>query len=646
MGGSNAGVSAALVAFGLGAAEGSRRGRTCRFAAKKRGGRNKRRPQEAKEDIEFIVLPQGGMTVAALGEAIQQHPANIITHFFAKSGLALTMNEVLDRSLCEEICEKYNIETLDEDAEESKASQRGILDEKYDDAKPRPPVVTVMGHVDHGKTTLLDTIRKRAVAAGEAGGITQRIGAYTVEMEEGKITFIDTPGHEAFTSMRARGAQVTDLAVLVVAADDGVMPQTKEAIYHARAADVPIVVAINKIDAPLANAEKTRQSLSEEGLLCEEWGGDVPMVEVSAKHNTNLDSLLEIISLTSQVSELKARYDGPAAGVVLEATRDAQRGSLATLLVQRGTLCVGDTVLAGCHLCKVRQMEDEGFKVLQRVEPSYAVQVAGWDNPPEAGDQFEVFADPKKAMELAQKREVEMQKKAAPSGFATSSDVSGQALKLTLILKTDAQGSIAAVKHMFASVRDSKYVNMRWLLATPGSITDSDVELAKACPKDQRVMIVGFGSTVLPSAARAAKMAGVEIRTFDVIYELFETIVAVLENSLSPEEKLTERGRADVLAVFGGRDGNVAGCRVAQGQLKMGNKVVVFRKDEVVGEGPIMTLREGKEAVTEVDEENECGFGIEGWDKWQKGDKVICYEVAMVRPQIVAEKNAGKKGKK
>jgi len=610
--------------------------------------------QEKKDKLkdepppELIVIPEGGCTVSEIADLLRKPVASVITYFFAKRGMPLTINDVIAVDLCTDVAANFGVEAIADDKEEitADAKKRGFLAEELDEeeAQSRAPVVTVMGHVDHGKTTLLDTIRKRSIAAGEAGGITQRIGAYTVEVNEQKVTFIDTPGHEAFTSMRARGAQVTDIAVLVVAADDGVMPQTREAIAHARAAEVPIIVAINKIDVPMAAPDKTRQALSEEGLMCEEWGGEVPMVEVSAKKNLNIDGLLEIINLTAQVGELKAKYSGPAAGVVLESTFEQNKGTLVTALVQKGTLKLGDAIVAGTEYGRVRSMQNEAGTEEDNVVPSTAVQLAGFQDPPGAGDQFEVCEDITTAKKIAAKRTKEQAK--ANSGFAGGAD-NDDVMKLAIILKTDAQGSIAAVKHMFASVKDSKYVNLRWVLAAPGPITESDIELASACPKEQRAMVIGFNAAAMPMAVQMAKFNNVELRTFNVIYELFETVVAALEDDLDAEEQLTERGRAEVLAVFGGRDGNVAGCKVLDGQLAVGNLVKVFRGGStVVAEGPILSLRRGKEEVKDVDEDNECGFCVKGWDAWEAGDNVVCFEVATIKPSIVGQPEATKKNSK
>lgn len=587
-----------------------------------------------KPEEEVVMVSEDGLTVSEMAAKLGKNPAGIITYFFAEKGMPLTVNSVLNRDLIEQVSLKYGVEILFDDEKASVAANRGILAEEHEDAEPRPPVVTVMGHVDHGKTTLLDTIRKRSVAATEAGGITQRIGAYTVQVGDEKATFIDTPGHEAFTAMRARGAQVTDIAVLVVAADDGVMPQTREAIAHAKAAEVPIIVAINKIDVPNADADNARQKLAEEDVIPEEWGGPYPMVECSAKKNIGIDNLLEIITLTAQVAELKAPYGGHAAGVILESSFDAQRGSLATLLVQRGTLRVGDCGVAGTKVCKVRAMLNEAGQELGDCPPSTAVQVIGFSEPPEAGDQWEVVSSITEARALAESR-MKAAKTAGPVGaFAGNNN----AIKLALILKCDSQGSIAAVKYMFEGMRDSKHVNLRWVLAAPGPVVDSDVELAASCPKDSRVMVVAFNSKVMASSTRLAKQRGIQIKEFKVIYELFETIVANLENEIAPEEQLVERGRAQVLATFDGRDGKVCGCRVEEGQLKKGNRVKFYRRGKKVGEGNITSLRQGKEAVIDADEGNECGFSVDGFEDFNAGDEVHCFEASMINPKLVQEK--------
>jgi len=604
----------------------------------KKGNRRGEKDDAPPEDA-LLILPADGMTLTEVASKFGKPPAGIITYFFAEKGTAMSMNDVLNKGQISDVAAKYGIDVIFDDEEEavSAAANRGFLAEELENAPPRPPVVTVMGHVDHGKTTLLDTIRSRSVAASEAGGITQRIGAYTVKVGNEKATFIDTPGHEAFTAMRARGAQVTDIAVLVVAADDGVMPQTREAIAHAKAAEVPIIVAINKCDLPQAQADRTRQALADEGLVAEEWGGDIPMLEVSAKKNIGIDSLLELITLTAEVRELKGAIECHAAGVVLESTFEQAKGTLATLLVQKGMLRVGDIAVAGRKLCRVRAMMNEAGTELTEVPPSMACQVVGFDGPPEAGDQFEVYSTVQEAREIVERREKNAKTAAVGFHSFTGKD-SDKMMRLAIILKTDAQGSIAAVKQMFSTMKDSKYVNIRWVLAAPGPITDSDVELASTCPKDQKVMILGFNTTATPTAVKDAKARSIQLSNFKVIYELFETIVAALEDEIGMEEQLIEKGQGEILAVFSGRFGNVAGCKVLQGQLIKGNRVKVFRKNAVVGEGAIISLREGKEDVVEVDEENECGFSIEGWDAWEQGDKVRCYEVNMVTPDLIGKR--------
>eukprot|EP00931_Biecheleriopsis_adriatica_P049137 TRINITY_DN28408_c0_g1_i1.p1 TRINITY_DN28408_c0_g1~~TRINITY_DN28408_c0_g1_i1.p1 ORF type:complete len:693 (-),score=174.59 TRINITY_DN28408_c0_g1_i1:31-2109(-) len=610
------------------------RGRRSRPVMKKK---TIKKPVVEEEELGDLIFPAEGMTVAELADMIRKPVAQIVTFFFVQKGKPLAINDFLDRALISEVCDNYELDYIFDDEKETVAGDRGFLVEQHEeeDLDSRPPVVTVMGHVDHGKTTLLDTMRKRSVAAGEAGGITQRIGAYTVDVSGQKVTFIDTPGHEAFTAMRARGAQVTDIAIVVVAADDGVMPQTREAIAHAKAAEVPIIVAINKIDVPNADPEKTRQALSEEGILAEDWGGDIPMVEVSAKKNINLDSLLEIVSLTAEVGELKANRKAAPAGVVLESVFDTSRGSLATLLVQRGTLRKGDNVASGTVFGRVRIMQNEAGNEVEEAGPSTAVQVSGFDQPPQAGDQFEVFPTPKEAKQVAEKRARE--KKSGLIGFTGVGSDSEQTMKLALILKTDAQGSIAAVKHMFSDVKDSKFVNLRWVLAAPGQITVSDVELASTCPEGQRVMILGFNAPIAADATKLAKTRGIVCKTFDVIYELHDTVVKALQDDLEDEEKLVEQGMAEVKAVFGGRDGKVAGSEILEGRLTVGNKAKVFRDGEVVGEGVIRNIRVFKEEVQDVEEGNECGISVRGFEDWKAGDELHCYEVTVVKPQVLTK---------
>lgn len=632
-------VSIAAIAFALGYS--LRRGRASqlhRCAKKQKKGKGKKAEVVAVEEPEDLILPHEGMTLGELADKINKPVAVIITYFFAEKGKPLTINDILEKEMIEEVCDKFELEYIFDDEKTTTAGDRGFLAEQKEgeNLESRPPVVTVMGHVDHGKTTLLDTLRKRSVAAGEAGGITQRIGAYTVELNGQQITFIDTPGHEAFTAMRARGAQVTDIAVLVVAADDGVMPQTREAIAHAKAAEVPIIVAINKIDKDGADPQQTRQMLSEEGLLAEDWGGDIPMVEVSAKKNINLDDLLEILNLTAEISELKAVRKGRGAGVVLESTFDATRGSLATLLVQRGTLKKGDYAVSGTKFCRVRLMENEAGAEVQEAGPSMACQVTGFQDSPQAGDQFEVYPTAQEARAVAEKRAKESTR--GPLGFVGLGSESDQTMRLALILKTDAQGSIAAVKHMFSEVRDSKYVNLRWVLAAPGPISDSDIELASTCPEGQRVMILGFNTQVSPTAERTAKERGIEIQNFKVIYELYDTVVAALESDLEQEEELTERGVAEVKAVFNGRDGKVAGSEILEGTFTVGQRVHCIRKGTKVGEGKIRSIRRFKEEVRDIDEGNECGISLDGFDEWEAGDEARCFEVKLVSPELVSKK--------
>jgi len=594
-----------------------------------RGGNVK--TKDAEEDIK--IFSGEGMTVTQLADQFGKNPAAIVAFFFAERGLPTNVNSFLDRDMIEMAAVKFGKEILFDDAMESEAANRGVLKEDFSNAEPRPPVVTVMGHVDHGKTTLLDTIRKRSVASGEAGGITQSIGAYTVKVGDALATFIDTPGHEAFTSMRARGAQVTDIAVLVVAADDGVMPQTSEAIAHAKAAGVPIIVAINKIDKKGADPERARQMLVSEDLTCEEYGGDVSMVPVSAKNNIGIEDLLEIIALQADLLGLKAPRNCRAAGVVLEATFDTTFGSTATLLVQKGTLRVGDHLVAGAVTCKVRVMTNEAGGKEPEATPSTAVQVSGFSGTPCAGDQFQVCINEKEANRMA-----EAKKKSNNAteiiGFSGSvSDVSSQ-VKLAIILKTETQGAIAAVKTLFEGIKLSDYVNLRWVMTSAGIINESDIELAATCPKDQRCMVLGFNSTITPGAAKLAKVKDVFVKTYKIVYEMYDEVKEALLLQIGKQEDFKEIGKGTILAIFDGKFGKVAGTRVDEGRFVKSTRVRCYRRGRKMGEGNIVSIRQGKNDAEDVREGDECGFTIEGFNEWEVGDDVVCYEVTLLTPEI------------
>ncbi len=516
-------------------------------------------------------------------------------------------------------------ETLLEESGEDEAEDDGELE-------PRPPVVTVMGHVDHGKTSILDAIRRTNVVAGEAGGITQHIGAYQVRVNDRDVTFIDTPGHEAFTAMRARGAQVTDLAVLVVAADDGVMPQTVEAIDHARAARVPVVVAVNKIDRPDADPTRVRQQLSDHGLLPEEWGGETIYVDVSAKERTNLDTLLEMILLTSDVQlDMRANPHAPARGNVIEANLDKGRGPVATVLVKRGELRRGDIVLAGISWGKIRAMLDERGRNVKSAGPGTPVQVLGWQSLPEAGDEFRAADDEREARAVTSERE--QHRRAAD--LVAQKQVSLQDLlratqdggipELNLVLKADTQGSVEALDGQLSSM-DQSLVKVNILRKGAGAITENDVALAQA----SGATVIGF-NVVPTSQARALAEGEVDIRTYRVIYQAVQDIQDAARGLLGPETREVPMGQAEVRATFRvPRYGLVAGCMVIEGTIRRNARARLVRDGTVVYESRIGSLRRFKDDAREVAAGFECGIGIDGYQDVKEGDMIQAFEIQEV----------------
>ncbi len=487
--------------------------------------------------------------------------------------------------------------------------------------KPRPPVVTVMGHVDHGKTRLLDAIRKTNVMAAEAGGITQHIGAYQVEVNEQKITFLDTPGHEAFTAMRARGAQATDIAILVVAADDGVMPQTLEAMNHARAAGVPIVVAINKIDKPEANLERVKQQLAEAGLVCEEWGGDTVCVAVSARENTGISKLLDNLLIVAEMEELKADPHRPAEGVVIEAELDKTKGPLATVLVHNGTLRVGDTIVVGEIWGKIKAMFNWEGKQVRKAEPATPVEVLGLSTVPQAGDTFTVVAGESQARALIEKRKAETEQKLGSPRPVSLSNLmeqisAGRVKELNVILKTDVQGSIEPIRNSLEQLSADE-LKVRVLHSGSGIITENDVLLALA----SKGIVIGFNANTDPGAKRLAEREGISIRNYNVIYNLVDDVGKALKGLLTPLRVEVIGGRAEVRAVFSvAKKQKAAGVYVTEGKISRGASVRVRRQDKIVNESIVESLRRFKEDVTEVAAGYEGGVVIKGFDGFQVGD--------------------------
>ncbi|HYH27799.1 MAG TPA: translation initiation factor IF-2, partial [Actinomycetota bacterium] len=498
---------------------------------------------------------------------------------------------------------------------------------------PRPPVVTVMGHVDHGKTLLLDAIRQTDVISGEAGGITQHIGAYQVHQNGHEITFIDTPGHEAFTAMRARGAQVTDIAVLVVAADDGVMPQTLEALDHAQAAGVPIVVAVNKVDKPEADPVRVRTQLSEKGIQPSEWQGEHEFVDVSAKTGQNLDRLLETILVVAELEDLKADPEARPRGVTIEAHLDKGRGPVATVLVERGTLRVGDAVVCGAAFGKVRAMFDEHGQPVEEAGPAKPVQVLGWTKVPEAGDDVRVVADDREARHVAQEREARLRAADLVSAKPATSLMQllgalreGEITELNVVLKADTQGSVEALAEALEKI-ESDEVRVRILHRSVGAIAESDVMLAQA----SRAIVIGFNVRPDPNARDVADREGVDIRLYRVIYQAVDDIKQALSGLLTPGSQEVERGRAEVRATFRvPRMGVVAGCYVTSGTMTRASKARLVRDGTVVYEGTIQTLRRFKDDVREVAEGFECGIGLENFQDVKEGDVIEAYEVREV----------------
>jgi translation initiation factor IF-2 len=580
--------------------------------------------------VRDIAVPET-ITVGELAHRMSVKAAEVIKALM-KLGTMATINQVLDQEtaiiLVEEMGHKAKAAKLDDP--ESYLAESDAPGET--ELKARPPVVTVMGHVDHGKTSLLDFIRRTKVAAGEAGGITQHIGAYHVETERGVITFLDTPGHEAFTAMRARGAQATDIVILVVAADDGVMPQTVEAINHAKAAQVPLVVAMNKIDKHEANPEKVKQELLTHGVVPEEYGGDSPVVPVSAKTGQGVDTLLEQVLLQAEVLELKASTDAPAKGVVIEARLDKGRGPVATLLVQSGTLRRGDIVLTGAVYGRVRAMLDENGKSVQEAGPSIPVEIQGLSEVPNAGEEMMVIADERKAREIANFRQGKFRDVKFAKQHATKLEnmfgqmTEGEKKVLTLVIKADVQGSQEALVHALTRL-GSEEVKVTVVHAGVGAITESDVNLAMAA----RAVIIGFNARADATARKLIESAGIQVRYYNIIYDAVEEIKAALSGMLAPERKEQVIGMVEVRQVFRiSKIGTVAGCYVLEGVVKRSAQVRVLRDNVVVHTGDIDSLKRFKDDVREVKAGFECGMSLKNFSDIKEKDQFEVFEVVEV----------------
>jgi translation initiation factor IF-2 len=587
-------------------------------------------PMPVEAVVREVLVPET-ISVADLAHKMSVKAAEVIKALM-KMGSMVTINQVLDQDTAMIIVEELGHIAKPAPIDTPESYLEDEVVDKTVELLPRAPVVTVMGHVDHGKTSLLDRIRQARVAAGEAGGITQHIGAYHVETSKGMVTFLDTPGHEAFTAMRARGAKVTDLVILVVAADDGVMPQTREAIHHAKAGNVPVIVAVNKIDKPGASPEKIRQEVSNEGVVPEEWGGDAMFVDVSAKTGQGIDNLLDAILLQAEVLELKAAVNAPAKGVVVESRLDKGRGPVATVLVQSGTLKRGDVILAGSAFGRVRAMLDEDGKQINQAGPSIPVEIQGLSDVPGAGVDVLVLPDEKKAREIAlfrqgMFRDVKLAKQQAAkleNIFETMGE--GEVKTLPLILKADVQGSYEGLAHALNKLSTDE-VKVVLVHSAVGSISESDVNLAIA----SKAVIIGFNVRADAQARKLAESAGVDIRYYNVIYEAVDVVKAALSGLLSPEKKENALGLAEIRQVFRiTKVGAVAGCFVLEGMLKRSARVRVLRDNVVVHDGELDSLKRFKDDVKEVKGGFECGLSLKNFNDIEEGDQLECYEVVEV----------------
>jgi translation initiation factor IF-2 len=592
---------------------------------------------ENEHRTKTIELPPT-ITIRELANSMQSSPIEIIKNLMA-NGVMANINQQIDFDTAAIVAAEMGYEAtleaaqeVDEEKGEIPLWRQIIADEDVKDLLPRPPVVTILGHVDHGKTTLLDAIRHTNVAGGEAGGITQHIGAYQVELKGRTITFLDTPGHAAFTAMRARGAQGADIVVLVVAADDGVMPQTREAIAHAKAARVPIIVAMNKIDKSNADRERVKQQLAEVGLVPDDWDGDTIVVPISAKKQLGVEDLLEAVLLVADNMDIRANPKGRVIGTVIEAERDRAKGVMTTLLVQNGTLKVGDVVLAGTSFGRLKAMFDFNGRKLHKAGPSTPVSVMGLNDVPQAGEVFEVVGAERDARAIIQERQQAVGQPAAAEKTAITLEQlfdrfqAGEVRELRLIIKADVQGSLEPIVSTLNDMSQGD-IKINILHAETGNIGENDVMLACA----SKAVIIGFNVQPDSATSRLAESEGVSIRLYDIIYRMTEDIEKALKGMLEPEEKETVIGHAEVRQVFRiSKVGNIAGCRVTDGEIRRNGRMRVLRAGQVVHEGAISSLKHLQEDVREVRAGFECGIGLKGFDDLAAGDRLECFLVEKV----------------
>ena len=582
--------------------------------------------KEEKAIVDGVVEYEEGITVDELSQKIGQTPANVIKVLFML-GTMVTINSSLDDEQVELICMEYGLECKKiVPVSEVNFEDLEVVDDPKD-LEPRPPVITIMGHVDHGKTTLLDHIRKSRVAEGEFGGITQHIGAYQVSVKGKKITFLDTPGHEAFTAMRARGAMITDIVIIVVAADDGVMPQTREAVDHALAAGVPIIVAINKIDKPGADPQRIMTEVSELGLMPEEWGGDVPYVNISAKQGIGIDELLETVTVVAELAELKANPKRMAYGSVIEGRLDKGRGPVATLLIQNGTLRSGNPIVVGATYGRVRQLVDDRGREIKAAGPATPVEITGLNDVPEAGDKFMVFETEREARHVGEERAQKKIEEERNSTSAMSLDdlfsqmKSGEVVDLNIIVKADVNGTAEAVKSSLEKINvEGARVNV--IRSTVGAISESDILLASA----SKAIIYGFNVRPDANVRRKADEEGVEIRLHQVIYKMVEEIEAAMKGMLAPEMEEVVTGQVEIRQIYKvSKVGNIAGCYVTDGSIKRDCGIRLIREGIIVYEGKLASLKRFKDDAKEVNQGYECGLTIENYNDIKEGDIVEGY---------------------
>ncbi|MGH8154881.1 MAG: translation initiation factor IF-2, partial [Rhodanobacteraceae bacterium] len=569
------------------------------------------------------------IVVSDLAQKMAVKGSEVVKALF-KMGTMVTINQTIDHDTAALVVEELGHKVVDaaEKTAETELAAHVVTEAAEGEKAPRPPVVTIMGHVDHGKTSLLDYIRRTKVASGEAGGITQHIGAYHVDTPKGVVTFLDTPGHAAFTSMRARGAQSTDIVVLVVAADDGVMPQTVEAIQHARAAKVPLIVAVNKMDKPDANPDNVRQALAQHEVIPEDWGGDTQFVQVSAKTGQGVDALLDAIGLQAEVMELKAAPDGRASGVVIESSLDKGRGPVATVLVQQGLLKRGDYVVCGVEYGRVRALFDETGEQVESAGPSIPVQMLGLSGVPEAGDEFVVAADEKLARSVVSERETRRREKRLVTPVNRLEDIMAQMGQgedqqtLNILIKADVQGSAEALRESLSAI-SNELVKVNVIASGVGGITESDATLATA----SKALVIGFNVRADASARKVIERNGVDLRYFSIIYDVIDQVKQAASGLMGVEVREEILGIAEVREVFrSSKFGAIAGCMIVEGSVKRHKPIRVLRDDVVVFEGELESLRHFKENVDEVKNGNECGIGVKQYNDVKPGDRIECFE--------------------